>query len=195
MMKPWESEPDRLEWRAHGLACLIVRNGLGTLCGYVGVPRQHPWYGAGLEAIEDRVSVHGGLTYSAPCRDHICHSDPTPVHWFGFDCSHYGDLIPGKGALSALFPFPTLDDGTYRTIGYVKAETERLARQLARQWPRLKERRRKSRELARLVRATRGALVQLAGMRTKDRSGRHIRALVHVIGMVCMPVRIPRSLR
>lgn len=31
---PWTNEPDRKEWKAHGLDCLITRNPLmGNLCG------------------------------------------------------------------------------------------------------------------------------------------------------------------
>src|SRR5947207_1159298 len=41
----WQDEPDRLEWRhTSGLPCLIVRNHMGSLCGYVGVPPAHPFY-------------------------------------------------------------------------------------------------------------------------------------------------------
>ena len=46
-MKPWENEPDRKEWTAHGLRCVIKRiEHSGHLCGYVGVPKGHPLYGA-----------------------------------------------------------------------------------------------------------------------------------------------------
>lgn len=36
---PWDGEPDKMQWTdpATGLDCLIVRNTLGALCGYVGV--------------------------------------------------------------------------------------------------------------------------------------------------------------
>lgn len=49
-MNEWDNEPDRKHWidADTGLDCLIVRNGLGgkgALCGYVGVPKGHPWYG------------------------------------------------------------------------------------------------------------------------------------------------------
>ena len=41
----WTDEPDKLQWvdEATGFDCLIVRNSLGALCGYVGVsPRSIP---------------------------------------------------------------------------------------------------------------------------------------------------------
>ncbi|WP_233854143.1 hypothetical protein [Paraburkholderia sp. HD33-4] len=44
--KPWESEPDYAMFSAAGLTCVIRRSdGLGHLCGYVGVPASHPLYG------------------------------------------------------------------------------------------------------------------------------------------------------
>lgn len=44
---PWHDEPDRLEWRSPvGLPALIVRSDVtGGLCGYAGVPPEHPLYG------------------------------------------------------------------------------------------------------------------------------------------------------
>lgn len=43
----WNSEPDKIEFRDEttGYPCLIVRNRSGALCGYVGVPPQHPLHG------------------------------------------------------------------------------------------------------------------------------------------------------
>lgn len=42
----WDREPDKIEWtdKKTGLPCLIVRNRLGALCGYVGVGEKHPFY-------------------------------------------------------------------------------------------------------------------------------------------------------
>lgn len=126
---PWTEEPDKVQWLdpATGLDCLIVRGGLGALCGYVGVQPGHPWhridYSGCTEpaqhadkndtsycahAPESRIEVHGGLTYSALCDGddqdvsrHICHvplpGRPHDVWWFGFDCSHSGDFVPSYG--------------------------------------------------------------------------------------------------
>ena len=43
---PWEGEADKLQFTdpETDLPCLIVRNQLGALCGYVGVLETHPWY-------------------------------------------------------------------------------------------------------------------------------------------------------
>ena len=35
---------------------------MGSLCGYLGVPPNHPWYGKSWDGID--CDVHGGLTYA-----------------------------------------------------------------------------------------------------------------------------------
>ena len=42
----FQEEPDKAQWtsRATGLDCLIVRNNSGALCGYVGIPSDHPYF-------------------------------------------------------------------------------------------------------------------------------------------------------
>lgn len=147
---PWENEPKRVEWRHAGLPCL-VRRGMAW-CGYVGVPPGHPLHGVGYGQCpvecahfteysyctehepDYLIDVHGGLTYAAPCdgdeADGICHvpapGEPEDVWWFGFDCAHYDDLVPGYSGVGVLNP-----GAVYRDIAYVQAETERLADQLA----------------------------------------------------------------
>lgn len=129
----WDLEPDRVEWRSEaGLPCLILRNDMGTLCGYVGVPPGHPWHGQDHDDVS--ASVHGGLTYGAFCTGHICHlprpGEPAEVYWLGFDCGHAGDLIPRFGPVFRLSYH--LDLGmAYRNLAYVTAEVECLAAQAA----------------------------------------------------------------
>jgi hypothetical protein len=44
--RPWENEPDSLDFEADGLPCAMRRNGrYGTWCGYVGVGEGHPLFG------------------------------------------------------------------------------------------------------------------------------------------------------
>jgi hypothetical protein len=43
--RPWESEPDSLEFEAEGLPCAMIRNDIGVWCGYVGVDSNHPLFG------------------------------------------------------------------------------------------------------------------------------------------------------
>jgi hypothetical protein len=123
----WDNEPDRVEWfdAATGMPCLIVRNPMGALCGYVGVPAGHPYFGKDYNAVG--ADAHGGLTYAAPCQPGggpICHAGEDERWWFGFDCGHLGDTTPGLMRYG-------LDYGSsYKDIGYVRSEVERLADQL-----------------------------------------------------------------
>jgi hypothetical protein len=140
---PWQHEPDKVQWAdpATGLPCLIVRNFIGALCGYVGIAAGHPYFGKPYGAIA--VEVHGGLTYSDHCQpdgeesERICHipgpAESDDVWWLGFDCGHAWDLAPG-------FVARFYEEGLgrslcnagekYRDIGYVEAEVTRLAAQL-----------------------------------------------------------------
>lgn len=140
-MNPWDNEPDRLEFEHKGLPCLLQRGPSGAWCGYVAVNERHPLWGHDYMADDfPGLKVHGGVTYSEFCRDHICHV-PKPgekdnVYWIGFDCSHHNDLRPTDRALLEKIGFQEpwmriLGHGTYRTIDYAKRETEALAEQLA----------------------------------------------------------------
>lgn len=121
---PWDHEPDKVQWQdeATGLPCLALRSH-GHWCGYVGVPKGHPFYEKGYSekicdckdneyscydhSPECRVEVHGGLTFSDHChtsddpeiQSHlICHvpdpGEPDNIWWLGFDCAHAGDKTP-----------------------------------------------------------------------------------------------------
>lgn len=134
---PWDSEPDRLEWRHAGLPCLIVRNRSGALCGYVGLPPGHRMHGVDYGDIrigDEYPDVHGGLTYTNACQGVICHvpreGEPAEVWWLGFDCAHYMDLAPGS---DAKLPAHLRSSGyeTYRDVPYVRREVNRLAEQMA----------------------------------------------------------------
>ena len=134
---PWKDEPDKVQWidEATNLDCLIVRGPLGALCGYVGMPPDHFLHGLDYNAPD--VDVHGGLTYANSCMendpDSICHipeeGRPADVWWFGFDCSHAGDLVP-----SMQFTF-SYGPEYYRDMEYVKAEVTKLAAHLAKPNP------------------------------------------------------------
>jgi hypothetical protein len=130
---PWQNEPDKAQWVAHGLDCLIVRNNNGALCGYVGVPSHHKCFGKRYNEVD--VCCHGGLTFSDYCAEvadeahSICHTDKDAanavVWWLGFDCAHGMDVVPN---LSLGYRFP---GAVYRTFAYVQQEVECLAKQLA----------------------------------------------------------------
>lgn len=144
---PWDDEPDRVDWTHASLPCFVLRNHHGAWCGYVGVAAGHPAYGLGYHDVD--VEVHGGLSYSAPCSPPICHvpapGEPDEVYWFGFDCGHGFDIMPGidarvREAYAASGQTPPalleqflafLHPEKYRPLAYAQAETNRLAEQLA----------------------------------------------------------------
>jgi hypothetical protein len=161
---PWQDEPDRLDWNDErtGLACRIIRNmPLGNLCGYVGVPPSHPYFGWNYDddirfapgdledaTIEDvgifdafiyamqggrehgtiplgmTLKAHHGLTFAGSLRN-----DPSGLWYFGFDCGHAWDVLPGF-QMTELFRELPLPGRTYRDIEYVRKEVTSLAFQL-----------------------------------------------------------------
>lgn len=139
---PWQEEPDKRQWqdKATGLPCLIVRGPFGGLCGYVGVPPAHPAFEKPYSDMD--VEVHGGLTYADFCQPGeaaekgICHivddGEDDRVWWFGFDCGHYGDMMPGhrRDLIAQMFD-GHCRAGVYRTLAYVESNVRDLARQLA----------------------------------------------------------------
>jgi hypothetical protein len=108
---------------------------------------------------DELVEVHGGVTFSGECAAHgdlavdedparrICHvpyEGRGEVFWFGFDCSHHADFSPGSAFADyrrdqptpTADPehwemFPGLGATRYWTMDAVRAETTRLAQQLA----------------------------------------------------------------
>lgn len=143
----WDDEPDKRQWtdQATGMPCMIVRAPSGHLCGYVGVTEGHPYFEKSPFDYQMRVSVHGGLNFSAFCDPHpeakergICHipgpGETDRVWWLGFDCGHGwdGDVSPGIAAtLRKLGRAGSIwMDGTYRNVAYVTEQVKGLAKQL-----------------------------------------------------------------
>jgi len=122
--RPWETEPDNAEWvdESTGLHGHIMRNTIThTLCGYVGVTTGE-LVGVDYNRVEmDDNTPHGGLTYSGR---------ESNVWWFGFDCAHGEDFLPGlyikmrmvNHSGKASWP-PTT---SYRTWEFVDAEIRRM---------------------------------------------------------------------
>lgn len=133
----WDSEPDKIQWQdeATGLPCLIHRNTMGALCGYVGISPGHPSYEKEYDHAD--VEVHGCLTYAAFCEDvkceekGVCHlveeGEEEKVWWLGFDCNHAWDYAPGMPSCVRRAPAP---DETYKNVHFVKQECAGLAAQL-----------------------------------------------------------------
>ena len=134
---PWDSEPDRLEWRTEvGYPAIMRRVGYhGAWCGYVAVPPGHPMHGkASLADAADDLEVHGGVTYSGMCSGEVCHvpepGEPDDVFWYGFDCAHCWDLCPGTQARLPPELRKRIDEEVYKDVAYVRAECGSLAKQL-----------------------------------------------------------------
>lgn len=124
---PWEREPDVAQFWHAGIRCEVGRARLGHWCGYVIVKEEHPWHG---QANAADIDVHGGVTYARP--------DADGTWRMGFDCGHFGDLMPfgqnhipllGRGFSRRMRRMSSRWGGTYRTMAWVIDETRRLAEQ------------------------------------------------------------------
>lgn len=107
----------------HGYEIQVVHNGLGFRCGYVRVPRGHPWF----KADDVPVDVHGGVTYSnfgKACDTHAGHDE----WWIGFDTCHGGDAPDPTLPLESPYPMPSYPGSEIRSQAYVLAECRALAK-------------------------------------------------------------------
>lgn len=140
---PWKTEIDKIQWvdTTTGRPCLIRRNHIGVLCGYVGVDEAHPFFQKDYGECAHLFDVHGDVTFSEFCADTeddpaaICHivepGEPDRVWWFGFHCANAFDFAPRPmNEEGTAFTSLNQDYTTYRDFEYVKAETISLARQL-----------------------------------------------------------------
>lgn len=148
----WLTEPDTNQFFHEGLRCTIKRaGGPEHLCGYVGVPPEHPLFGKDYdekvpytkETLEREIGtlspilIITGSIEQDRCtlalifdvhgglswaRDHAAGYPPDGLWHFGFDCGHSGDKSPGRNWSTG---------GIYRNWEYVEAQVKSLATQLA----------------------------------------------------------------
>jgi len=132
-IRPWENEPDHAEWvqEISGYKCRISRmEGSGALCGYVGIPKEHRFWGViydegneELDAIAD--DVHGGFTYTEEGDD---------GYWyFGFDTTHINDFAPKLVELLIELgrkDLPFTDCMNYKTWEFVEDQVFWLGKRL-----------------------------------------------------------------
>lgn len=124
--KEWKTEPNEQTWtnRKTGLRCHIMRHSsLGHLCGYVGVPRDHPLFGRtywDLYEVNADIRVHGGITFASSIG-----KLGEDIWWFGFDCGHADDIMP-----YSIMTYKETLGAKYRNIRYVRRHVRRLAEQL-----------------------------------------------------------------
>jgi hypothetical protein len=104
----------------------------------------------GRRALDSVIDAHGGLTFSNVCQrrateaEGICHvpepGEPHRVWWFGFDCAHASDLIPGwppevrtirASVAASMGGYNYERDDIYRDVPYVREQVAQLAAQLA----------------------------------------------------------------
>jgi len=131
-VRPWENEPDHAEWENEvGYKCRISRmEGSGALCGYVGIPKGHVFWGKSYHGENEEVDaisedVHGGLTYSEKGKD---------GYWyFGFDTTHADDFAPKLVELLIEFgrkDLPFTDCMNYKTWEFVEDQIHWLGKRL-----------------------------------------------------------------
>lgn len=120
----------------------------GFLCGYINVPKNHPWHGKDVFEgdLFNEISVHGGLTFSGNCCTLYQEEAGKPEDWWiGFDCAHYRDYHPSIEKFSSEFgdqyksefvekykkdhPLSPLFHKEYRDFDYVISECLSLIRQ------------------------------------------------------------------
>jgi hypothetical protein len=139
----WVEEPDEVIFKHNGYTCRLIRllkyetDGSafgGCLCGYVKIPKDHPWHGKPMGQLDS--DCHCGITFSGTGI-----FDESDDWYVGFDCGHYCDLMPSiPKSLKELYDidascrvridtrtkFPRME-GTYKNIKYVIEETKQLA--------------------------------------------------------------------
>tara|TARA_X000001316_G_C915429_1_gene29905 strand:+ start:545 stop:934 length:390 start_codon:yes stop_codon:yes gene_type:complete len=73
----------------------------GYANGYVGVQKGHPLYGIDYNQLFEKVSVHGGLTFSGHIKSFSSDvNNPNWLDegfwWIGFDTKHTGDTLKAE---------------------------------------------------------------------------------------------------
>jgi hypothetical protein len=138
----WLEEPDFAEFEHTGFLCHVMRNPFGCWCGYVRIPKVHPWHGKDYDSID--ADIHGGLTFSQNVDDNYPEKSG---YWIGFDCGHFGDFCPSsvksQRELDNIVPesipeemkimrkhlYERMGSVPYRNLEYVVNETKKLATQ------------------------------------------------------------------
>lgn len=127
---PWDDEPNEEMFEHDGFQCVILRNGMGALCGYVVVPASHPIYQDTWQNLTS-LDVHGGITFSETGKYFNKHVASFGIEniivdnnsWvIGFDTCHWNDYIPGIPSSAS--------PKYYKTFEYVKNEIINLVKQL-----------------------------------------------------------------
>jgi hypothetical protein len=146
---PWHEEPDILAYvdEATSYNCAIIRGYAGALNGYVAVPESHVLYHETWQS-GDSIPVAPYVFTRLPNHEKLYRGCKYPLtaefcevirghggvnfqivkhnlKWFGFDCSHSGDMKP-----LIKEQFMLGNNGTYRDLAYVQKEVAELASDL-----------------------------------------------------------------
>ena len=158
MKQPWETEPNFKKWNAYGYRCVIMRHPeIGHLCGYVGIPKNHPLYGVHYGEESPALAARFKERLNEPIGENapivaIMLGEPKATPELSFNNVHCGitwsaDRLPGKKIKSRrwwygfdcahhndicpyLARFQSITEATYKDMAYVKNITENLAFQL-----------------------------------------------------------------
>jgi hypothetical protein len=111
----WLNEPDEVKFIYKGVPCRIARNPVGSLCGYISVNSDHPWFKVHYDDID--CEVHGGLTYGEANNE---------LWEVGFDCAHARDISPAversleKGREELKERYPDLAERIYTGVEWMR---------------------------------------------------------------------------
>ncbi len=154
---PWKSEPDQVNFKTEeGLDAAIVRSShSGSLCGYVGIPKSHPWHGKGYSDLVQPTAAQNDrpvdLTKISPIEllcAAITDKEEDAGERIGLLVDVHGGLTYAGAGIAEFNEDPDLwyfgfdcahsgdrmpayeYSGSYRDIPYVKKEIAALSKQL-----------------------------------------------------------------
>lgn len=110
-----------------GYEWVVSHNNRQHRCGYVRIPKGHPFYGIDTCDTYD-ITVHGGITFSVSDEDKYW-------WWLGFDCNHYSDAPDPTLPVSCIHSTEhhihhiNSKDSVIRTQAYVETECKSLCEQ------------------------------------------------------------------
>lgn len=111
-----------------GMEWVVVHNNSGYRCGYVRVPKGHPWHGKDWDEVD--CEVHGGITF-AEADVHCDKPGEDDAWWVGFDCAHGGDAADPSLPGYKDYGFRSIPHDVVRSQSYVESECKSLCEQAA----------------------------------------------------------------
>jgi hypothetical protein len=119
----WTREPSHKQFKYRSYLCIIIRDSLGILHGYVGLPSYVEYRD---EHLLRGVSPHNGLSLEGKGKGDLPLYDGTQeLYWIGFHCGGKDDLIP-------LFASTNYKGKTYKNMLFVEREIKNMVDQIIR---------------------------------------------------------------